>query len=63
MLQKEMKSKLLLDRCEVRVDANMNPDTEKLRLPSDLLVKFLLDSKEFDQGFDLTGRQLVIYTV
>lgn len=56
MLQKDIKSHLLLDRCEVRVDANMNPNTERLRLPNELLVKYLLDSKEFDQGFDITGK-------
>lgn len=54
-MQKDLKTKLLLDKCEVRVNEKMNPDVEKLRLPSNLLIKYLMDTKEFDEGFDITG--------
>ncbi|KAF6032225.1 hypothetical protein EB796_009444 [Bugula neritina] len=33
----------------------MDPGHEILRLPTFLLVKYLLDSKEFDGGFDILG--------
>ena len=54
-LQKDLKKKMLLDRCEVRVDGKMDAATEKLTLPTDLLVQYLLDTKEFNEGFEITG--------
>lgn len=57
-LQKDLKEKMLLDRCEVRVDGKMDTNTEKLTLPTDLLVEYLLDTKEFNEGFEITGQYL-----
>jgi len=56
-LQKDLKEKMLLDRCEVRVDGKMDTNTEKLTLPTDLLVEYLLDTKEFNEGFEITGSE------
>jgi len=55
-MQRDEKKRIQLDRCEVRIDERMNEQTEKLSLPTQLLVKYLLDSKEFDEGFDITGK-------
>ncbi|XP_067946088.1 calsyntenin-1-like [Watersipora subatra] len=56
-MQKDLKKRLILDKCEVRVDQKMDPVKESLRLPADLLVEYLLDTKEFDEGFDITGME------
>ena len=53
--QKELKKRLMLDRCEVRVDTKMDASHERLKLPTTLLVKYLMDTKEYDEGFDITG--------
>ena len=61
-MQKDLKKKLMLNRCEVRVDSKMDSAHEKLRLPTALLVQYLLDTKEFDEGFDITGMACYLLT-
>jgi len=62
-LQADLKKKLTLDKCEVRISEKMDPGHEILRLPTFLLVKYLLDSKEFDGGFDILGELYIIYFI
>lgn len=54
-MQVDLKKRLMLEKCQVRVDVKMVKNEELLRLPADLLVKYLMETKEFDEGFDITG--------